>query len=273
VAGDRAILARLRQQLQQAKQPQFIFCFLDSTHFPYLYPAEFAKYGPVIPPDVVPTIKNREETTNRYRNAALFLDHEVAETISALDPLRHLIVVTGDHGESLFDDGLFSHSGALSEIQCRTPLAIVGPGVPQKRIPQATTHADVFPTLLHALAGRQVHLANTHGRDLLAGPIDDQVLIAAPKDHPYSKETSWNAMLVHGDRRLSLWISLREALVLSLGDLDCDGKYDFRHSVDPEEADGWATLVNAQFLRLAGMARRAPEAIAGRASSGAALRR
>ena len=267
VAGDRAILAQVRNQLRQAKQPQFILCFLDSTHYPYLYPVEFAKYGPVIPPDVVPTIKNRAETHNRYMNAALFIDHELAETISTLDPLRHLIIVTGDHGESHFDDGALSHSRLLSDIQCRTPLAIVGPGVPQSRIAQATTHADLLPTLLHVLAEKHVRLANTQGRDLLAGPVDDQSLIATTND------SSWEAVLIHGDRRLSLRISLREPTVRSLGYLDVHGKFDPCQTVGIQDVDAWAALVDEQFSHLAGTGRRVPEGITGRASSVPGLRR
>lgn len=256
VAGDRAILALVRKQLREATRPQFIFCFLDSTHFPYLYPQEFARHSPVIAPDAVPGPSDREALSNRYRNAALFLDHEVAETIASLDPARHLIVVTGDHGESHFDDGTLSHSGLLSEIQCRTVLGIVGPGIPQQHITQATTHADVLPTLLHALAGREVPLANTQGRDLLAGPIEDQVLIATTKDN------FWDAMLVHGEKRLSLQILLDEPRVRSLGYLGHDGKFDPRETVAAEDAGAWATLIEEHFERLAGTPRRDPQIMA-----------
>lgn len=267
VAGDRAILALLREQLRRASRPQFIVCFLDSTHFPYLYPPEFARHAPVLPADAVPSVSDRKAVANRYHNAALFLDHEVAETIAGLDPARHLIVVTGDHGESHFDDGTLTHSGLLSEIQCRTVLGIVGPGIPQRRIAQATTHADVLPTLLHALAGRETRLANTQGRDLLAGPIEDEVLIATTKDN------FWDAMLVQGDKRLSLQISLHEPRVRSLGYLGCDGKFDPRETVAAADADGWAALAEEHFDRLSGSTRRDPQVMAASAKDAAGLRR
>jgi hypothetical protein len=255
VRGDREILAQVRERLAAAKQPQFIVCFLMSTHFPYLYSDEFATHGPVVPPEDVcsSTIERRAEVTNRYLNAAAFLDHEVAETIATLDPAKHLIVVSGDHGESLFDDGTLSHWGKLSEMQCRTPLAIVGPGVPSMRLSETTTHADVLPTLLHALTERQVPLANTHGRDLLAAPVDDRALIATmTQRHPLEQKPFWDAVLLAGERRLSLRISLKEPLIQSLGYLDIDGKYDPHQTADAAEASDWATLVDHHIERVAG---------------------
>ncbi len=44
VRGDREMLAQVRERLAAAKQPQFIVCFLMSTHFPYLYSDEFATH-------------------------------------------------------------------------------------------------------------------------------------------------------------------------------------------------------------------------------------
>ncbi|MBL8827123.1 MAG: sulfatase-like hydrolase/transferase [Planctomycetaceae bacterium] len=266
VRGDRDVLAKVREQLAAAKQPQFIVCFLNATHFPYLYPTEFATHAPVVPPEDVcsSTIERRAEVMNRYRNAAAFLDHEVAETIATLDPAKHLIVVAGDHGESHFDDGTLSHWGKLSEMQCRTPLAIVGPGVMPMRLGEATTHADVLPTLLHALTGQQVPLANTHGRDLLAAPVDDRALIATmTQSHPLEQKPFWDAMLLAGDRRLSLRISLKEPLIQSLGYLDVDGKYDPHQTADAAEATAWATLVDSHLERVAGRVdRREPSHVA-----------
>ena len=41
-----------------------------------------------------------------------------------------LIVVTADHGESLFDDGFLGHGHALNAQQTRIPFILSDPGVP-----------------------------------------------------------------------------------------------------------------------------------------------
>ena len=40
-----------------------------------------------------------------------------------------LVIVTGDHGESIFDDGTLGHSSRYSPAQIEIPLVIAGAGV------------------------------------------------------------------------------------------------------------------------------------------------
>jgi len=79
------------------------------------------------------------------------------------------VILTGDHGESLFDDGTLAHASRLSEIQTRVPFVLVGPGVPRGRVvDRPTTHLDVLPTLLRLLGVPSS--SGFSGRDLLAEP-------------------------------------------------------------------------------------------------------
>ncbi len=253
VGDDRRVLKHVREKLASAERPQFIVCFLSSTHCPYLYPDEFDQHGPVIPAETVSstTIARREEVTNRYRNSVAFLDAEVSDTIRELDPNQHVIVVTGDHGESLFDDGTLSHWGRLSEFQCRTPLAIVGPGFESATVNTATTHADVLPTILHALCGEHVELAHTHGRDLLDETPADRVLLATMNQRgPLEQARHWEALLIDGQERLSLHISPRDGRIVARGCLDLDGKFDPQQSPPAERAEPFGRTVTAALERL-----------------------
>ncbi len=63
-----------------------------------------------------------------------------------------LIIVTGDHGESLFEHGTNYHSTDLFNTQIRVPLIIAGPGLPAIRIGEPVSGTDLLPTLLE-LAG------------------------------------------------------------------------------------------------------------------------
>ncbi len=63
-----------------------------------------------------------------------------------------LIIVTGDHGESLFEHGTNYHSTDLFNTQIRVPLIIAGPGLPAIRIGEPVSGTDLLPTILE-LAG------------------------------------------------------------------------------------------------------------------------
>lgn len=250
---DRTLLCRIGQ-LAKADKPQLIVAFFMSTHLPYVYPPEFEHHRPVVPPEeVVATAKaRRSQIMNRYRNAAGFLDHELAALLAELDPQRNIVVISGDHGESLFDDGSLSHWGRLSEIQTRTPMVIVGPGVPRAAIPTATTHADLLPTLVHALAGKPVPLAHAHGRDLLDGCQPDQVLICTmAKSRALAGSQVWDALLIRQQERLHLKIGLRPPQIRVLGFFDTSGRFDPQQGDAPHDAAVWSTALRAEWQKLA----------------------
>ena len=78
-----------------------------------------------------------------------------------------VVVITGDHGESIWDDGTLTHGSRSSDIQTRAPALILGRGISPGVVKQATTHLDLFPTVLHLAAGEHVLVRGIHGRDIL----------------------------------------------------------------------------------------------------------
>ena len=136
---------------------------------------------------------------NRYANSLTFLEHEVMNLLRRIDMKRNIVLITGDHGESMGEDGVFTHGSRMSEIQMRVPLVMVGPGVAPRNVSTATAHSDVLPTLMHALEGRHVPIKNVSGRDLLADPSPRDEVVVVPANGP-----EWEGfMIVRGDRRMA----------------------------------------------------------------------
>jgi hypothetical protein len=184
--SDRRILRRVRDILHDDKDgPQFVVAFLLSTHYPYVYPPD----GEVFNVSKPTTYLGRwlfppspeEIYLNRYKNAALFLEGELMELIGSLDMKRNVVIITGDHGESMGEDGVWIHGGRPSEIQTRVPFLMVGAGVKSLRLNVPTGHVDILPTLLHALAEDHVSIVGCAGRDLLLpGPLSPEGVLVTP---------------------------------------------------------------------------------------------
>src|SRR5262249_53427245 len=182
---------------------------------------------------------------NRYLNALGFVDDLLGDFLQGLDPTRNMVVVTGDHGESFYDDGTWMHfGGMLSEVQTRVPMVIRGPGIVPGVISRATLHSDLVPTVLHALAGRAVPLEHVYGRDLLAGEWPDDALLAKPG-------RSSDAILVRGKERLDVRVSLESPSLYTRGMVDANGHLQRDARPSREEAPAWAAAIRAQLERLA----------------------
>lgn len=220
-------------------KPQFIMLFLMCTHVPYAYPPEFELRRPAAQDVAGDAWRNCEPAhlQNRYANAALFLEDRIMRLIEALDPSENLIIITGDHGESLGEDGALCHGTRASDIQTRVPLVMVGPGVPAREIFECTTHADVPATVLHALAGRPVHLAHGHGRDLLAGTVVQEPVLLCP----YRWRQPYDLVLLHGGQRLHMRIRIDRPQIEVFGFHDQAGDIDLSsaHRYSAADAPVW----------------------------------
>lgn len=107
----------------------------------------------------------------RYAGEVSYVDHEIGRLRAELERLdiagRTVLAVTGDHGESLGEHGIYFDHAGLYEDTLRVPLIIWAPGILQPARPDAVARGlDVAPTLL-ALAGLAPGDAMT-GRDLLS---------------------------------------------------------------------------------------------------------
>jgi len=116
------------------ERPHFLYFNLQSAHFPYAFPG----MDRVLPGEPIPrgriSAANRDWVARTYWNAIAYNDRLIGALLARLERLGvrddSLIVVTADHGESLFDDGFLGHGHALNAQQTRIPFILSDPGVP-----------------------------------------------------------------------------------------------------------------------------------------------
>ncbi|MGE3395944.1 MAG: sulfatase-like hydrolase/transferase, partial [Sphingomonas sp.] len=137
---------------EQWRRPTFLYINLQSAHFPYSWPGMPRAFGgePIPRGEISPA--NRDWLIRTYWNAIAYNDaligaiRERLRRLGVLDDT--LIVVTADHGESLFDDGFLGHGHALNEQQTRIPFVLSDAGV---TMPPAIGLSDMRGIVLRAL--------------------------------------------------------------------------------------------------------------------------
>ncbi len=137
------------------QQPTFLYFNLQSAHFPYSGPG----MPRIIDGEPIPrgeiNAANRDWVARTYWNAIANNDRQIGAIVDRLRRLGvledTLIVVTADHGESLFDDGFLGHGHMLSREQTRIPFILSDPGV---AIPQPIGLADMRAIILNAAGAR-----------------------------------------------------------------------------------------------------------------------
>lgn len=113
--------------------PQFVYMNFQAAHFPYSHP-HMAKR---ILDDLIPrskiSMENKEWVANTYWNAIANADWAVGQVVESLKAKNLLdqttIVILGDHGESLFDDGFLGHGHAINDTQTQIPLISNDPNI------------------------------------------------------------------------------------------------------------------------------------------------
>ena len=114
-------------------RPHFLYFNLQSAHFPYFNPG----MDRVLPGEPIPRgeigAANRDWVARTYWNAIAYNDRLIGDLIERLRRLgvlgNSIVVVTADHGESLFDDGFLGHGHMLNDQQTRIPFILSTPGV------------------------------------------------------------------------------------------------------------------------------------------------
>jgi arylsulfatase A-like enzyme/Flp pilus assembly protein TadD len=135
--GDQVVAPALAWWQRQRGRPRFMWVHLFDPHAPY-EPAE--PYASRFP-------------GNPYLGEVAAADGYLAPLLTpflAGAETPTLIVLTGDHGESLGEHGEQTHGLFAYEATLHVPLLLWGPGVPPGRDGRPARHVDVFPTLLEA---------------------------------------------------------------------------------------------------------------------------
>ncbi|HDT14479.1 MAG TPA: tetratricopeptide repeat protein [Candidatus Aminicenantes bacterium] len=146
--------------------PWFCWIHLWDPHDPYLPPEPYlSEYG-----------------GDLYSGEVAYTDAQLGPLFDHLEAGRRLdetiVVLTGDHGESLGQHGEERHGYFAYNATTWVPLIIDGPGIKASRVKDPVSHVDIFPTVCD-LAGLEKP-ASLHGASLLpllrgqgrpAGPI------------------------------------------------------------------------------------------------------
>ena len=114
-------------------QPHFLYFNFQSAHFPYAFPG----MDRILPGEPIPrasiSAANRDWVADTYWNAIAYNDRLIGALLARLGRLGvlddTLVVVTADHGESLFDDGFLGHGHMLNTQQTRIPFILSDPDV------------------------------------------------------------------------------------------------------------------------------------------------
>lgn len=109
--------------------PLFLHVNFHDTHFPYTHPGIQPLVDPTVVArgDIVPS--RRDDVWRMYLNTAANVDAAIGRV---LDGVRRTtgrepaVIVTADHGESLFEEGFLGHGYAINDVQTRVPLIVTG---------------------------------------------------------------------------------------------------------------------------------------------------
>lgn len=127
---------------EDRRQPFFAWVHLYDPHTPYEAPE---------------TIRARFPATlaGAYDAEVASADAQIGRLLARLDASGRLestlVVLLGDHGESLGDHQEQTHGFFVYDATVRIPLVVAGPGVPAKQVDDVVRIVDVMPTILDAL--------------------------------------------------------------------------------------------------------------------------
>jgi phosphoglycerol transferase MdoB-like AlkP superfamily enzyme len=133
-------------------RPAFLYLNFQEAHFPYSHPEtmRILPGEPVERGDIAH--ENRAAVERTYWNAVAYDDWLVGQVVARLKRLgiwdETLLVVTADHGESLFDDGFLGHGHFINRQQTHVPLVLSAAGI---EAAEPVGLADYRALLLRAL--------------------------------------------------------------------------------------------------------------------------
>lgn len=162
--GKRVVDLALNWLSQPRKKPFLCWVHLYDAHFPYQAHAD--EFG--------------DQFADRpYDGELAYIDRQVRRLIEQLDRQglrkKTLIIVVGDHGESLGEHDEDEHSLTLYDATLRVPWIWAGYGVtsPGKRLAQNVSLVDLAPTVLEVLGQRA--LPGISGRSLRPALVGQEI--------------------------------------------------------------------------------------------------
>lgn len=139
-----------------AARPTMAYFNFQSAHFPYHHPGVPALVtgAPVARGEIAAA--NAEAVRRTYWNALAYADRRLGELVARLKAQGvwddTILIVTGDHGEELFESGFLGHGHVINREQYATLLVANRPGILP---PGPVALSDVRAILAAAIRGQR----------------------------------------------------------------------------------------------------------------------
>lgn len=198
-------------------RPQFIYLNFQAAHFPYSHPKmEKRIINNLIPRSKI-NLENKEWVARTYWNAIANADWAVGKVIESLKDRKLLsqttVVILGDHGESLFDDGFLGHGHAINDTQTKIPLISNDPNIVAD---EPIGQVDVAEIAVRSALGLTNHWTNKDKVVFqLVGSLSQPALIAHVKQGGIRTLFDFRSEQVFFSE-LNSWKSYKEALLDTL---------------------------------------------------------
>ena len=155
---------------QDSRQPFFAWVHLYDPHAPYSAPDAFAS-------------RFTRDMHGAYDGEVAFTDAQIGRLLESLGDARDhtLVVVVGDHGESLGEHQEQQHGFFIYDAVTQVPLIVAGiPGMRPLVVSGQVSIVDVMPTILAAT--QALDIPRTQGRSLLpaieGGPLEERLALS-----------------------------------------------------------------------------------------------
>ena len=105
----------------------FLYVNFHDTHFPYSYDGLESLVSSTRLPRHLIVPDERDALWATYVNTAANVDRAIGRVVEQVRQARDAepaVIVTADHGESLFEEGFLGHGHALNDVQTRVPLIV-----------------------------------------------------------------------------------------------------------------------------------------------------
>jgi arylsulfatase A-like enzyme len=132
-------------------RPMFLYINFEDTHFPYSHEGIETLVSKIRLPRQRIAPENRNALWATYVNTAANVDRAVGRVIEGVGKARGTppaVVVTADHGESLYEEGFLGHGYGLNDVQTRVPFIAAGLPI---RIQEPFAHLDLRAAITQAL--------------------------------------------------------------------------------------------------------------------------
>jgi arylsulfatase A-like enzyme/Tfp pilus assembly protein PilF len=134
-----AVVDRALEWLDGCSSPWFMWVHCFDPHHPYDPPEPF----------------RTAYRDDPYSGEVAYVDHELGRLFAYLEKNRMeentLIILTGDHGESLGEHGEKTHGAFAYNSTISIPLLFCYPGAKPQIVQQNVSHIDIFPTVCDIL--------------------------------------------------------------------------------------------------------------------------